>query len=122
MWATKNGHNNITVLGATGLREDHSIGNFFLLTLYAEWCNIKMVTDYGTIYNLSDTKTYETKPKQQVSIFTTQPDTRITTEGLKYPLTNQTIPMPWQGTLNQAQGDRITVTASKPGVLIYILD
>jgi thiamine pyrophosphokinase len=122
MWATKNGHNNITVLGATGLREDHSIGNFFLLTLYAEWCNIKMVTDYGTIYNLSDTKTFDTKPKQQVSIFTTQPDTRITTEGLKYPLTNQTIPMPWQGTLNQAQGDRITVTASKPGVLIYILN
>ncbi len=122
MWATENDHNNISILGATGLREDHSIGNFFLLTLYAEWCNINMVTDYGTVYNLSDSLTFNTKPKQQISIFTTHPDTRVTTKGLKYTLNNQTIPMPWQGTLNEAEANTITITTNKPGVLIYILD
>ncbi|GIS71665.1 MAG: hypothetical protein CM1200mP10_12420 [Candidatus Neomarinimicrobiota bacterium] len=39
----------VTVLGASQLREDHTIGNLILLANYSDELDINFVTDYFTI-------------------------------------------------------------------------
>ena len=49
----------ITILGATGLREDHTIGNLGLLMEYTRMFElgerkVSMVSDYGTAFAITD--------------------------------------------------------------------
>ena len=37
-WCNERGYNDIVIVGATGKREDHTIGNISLLTEYSEYC------------------------------------------------------------------------------------
>ena len=46
------GRRELTILGATGGREDHAIGNIALLADYARQADVQMVTPYG-VFNLS---------------------------------------------------------------------
>ena len=46
-WCSERGYTNIVILGATGKREDHTLGNISLLIEYSEFTSVKMVTDAG---------------------------------------------------------------------------
>ncbi len=50
----------ITILGATGKREDHTLGNLSLLTDYKESINVQLLTDYGVfVPQLEKSSIYE---------------------------------------------------------------
>lgn len=102
---------NIVILGATGKREDHTLGNISLLVDFAKTSpDIKMVTDDGCFQVLLKSSTVDAIPGQQISIFAMVPDTPIQSTNLKYPL-NGLIPTAWwQATLNEATDTSFTLT------------
>ncbi len=113
------GWTKITILGATDKREDHTIGNISLLADYAENCEVQMLTDYGVFVSIRETSSFESYPKQQVSLFSLTPETRFTTQELRYPLSEQNLSSWWQGTLNEALGDTFTIQINCGKVLIF---
>ncbi|MCD8031176.1 MAG: thiamine diphosphokinase [Bacteroides sp.] len=100
------GKKEILILGATGKREDHTLGNISLLMEYMQEAQVQMVTDYGVFTPLCDDSQVETLPGQQISLFNFGA-THLRAEGLAYPISDFT--SWWQGTLNEAQKDRITI-------------
>ena len=113
------GWNEITILGATGKREDHSLGNISLLCDYAQHVKIQMITDYGIFSPISSSALFESFASQQVSIFCLTPDTLFTFKGLKYPLTRQTIARWWQGTLNESIGNEFHIEIDCGIVIVF---
>lgn len=142
------GFDEIAILGATGLREDHTLGNISLLADYSEKLkSVCMLTDYGRIDCFSSgmsvddykaTGSDEMAPEvcttrdgkytvarfksfkgQQVSIFSLNTDCRISTMGLKYPIENKCLTSWWQGTLNESLSDDFSISIDKGRLLVY---
>lgn len=114
-FAHAHGHREILLLGATGLREDHTLGNISLLLDYASFFKrVEMLSDYGIFTPITQTTTFASDPGQQVSIFLLYPEGEISTEGLRWPIQHRKLTSWWQGTLNEALNDRFTVSLS-PG-------
>lgn len=106
----------ITILGATGLREDHTIGNISLLGQYAAErpdLPIEMQTDYGIFTPVLRHKTFNSFARQQVSIFSTTPEVPISVDGLRYPISNRCLHLWSEGTLNESLGNRFTVDGGR---------
>lgn len=104
------GKRRIAIVGATGLREDHTIGNISLLVEYARMgCDVCSFTDYGIFIPCNGTTTHKCHKGQQVSIFSiTAKD--LSAEGLRYPIYD--FNNWWQGTLNECTGDEFTINAT----------
>ena len=118
-WCINRGYKEIVILGATGKREDHTIGNISLLAEYLKEVNVKMVTDTGTITPFTESTKILSFEGQQISIFSINPETEITSVGLKYELRNLKLKNWWRATLNEALGDSVTLTFKKGPVLVY---
>ena len=115
----ENNRTEITILGTTGKREDHTLGNLSLLTDYAEKANIQMLTDYGVFTPLLKTSTMESYPGEQISIFSLNPETVFSFKDLVYPVQNRKLTSWWQGTLNEAEKDSFTIEFNKGEVLVF---
>jgi len=115
----KQGVQKLAIVGATGLREDHTIANISLLANYAKKCEIELITDYGIFSAISAATTFESFAGQQVSIFSLMPETPVSLDGLKYPLTNYCLDSWWKGTLNEAIGNRFTISFEKGEIIIF---
>jgi thiamine pyrophosphokinase len=119
-WCSEKGYNDIVILGATGKREDHTLGNISLLADYAQFVNIKMVTDTGIFYPALESSRFETFPGQQISIFSINPDTEITSSDLKYPLKKRKLRNWWEATLNEATGDSFELRFEDGKVIVFM--
>ncbi len=109
----------ITILGATGLREDHVVANISLLADYAEKMQVEMITDYGIFTAIHTTTTFESVPGQQVSIFSLTPQTRVTLDGLKYPLHEALLDSWWKGSLNESLGLHFTIAFYEGRLVVF---
>lgn len=145
------GYDEIAILGATGLREDHTLGNIALLADYAQKLkSVCLLTDYGRIdafrsgMNADDfiapgldamapevcttrdgkftVARFQSFQGQQVSIFSLTPETVISSLGLKYTLENRTLTSWWQGTLNESSGEQFSLSIDQGILLVYRLD
>ncbi len=58
-------------------------------------------------------------PGQQISIFSIDPETEVTSHGLRYPLTNTKITNWWFATLNEALGENFSLKFSKGRIIVY---
>ena len=122
----------VVILGATGRREDHALGNIFHLLDFAaevprdrsEGANrlsvpVSMVTDFGTFEPvLPPGGTWTAAAGQSVSVFAPVPGTRMTSEGLEWPLEGVALDALWRGTLNRTTGDTFTLRTTHP-ILLY---
>lgn len=104
------GWHNIAYVGATGLREDHTLGNISLLMRYFRDFGVRgvMFTDHGFFTPFHGTHTIGSFAGQQVSIFNFG-CTRIQSVGLKW--NSYAYEQWWQGTLNEALADNFTLEA-----------
>jgi len=109
----------ITILGATGKREDHTLGNLSLLINYAEITNIQLLTDYGVFNPLLSTSCLESYRGEQISIFSLEPETVFTFHNLVYPVVNRKLSSWWEGTLNEAESDTFTIDFKQGKVLVF---
>ena len=115
----------ISIVGATGKREDHTLGNISLLLDYAREasCPVTMLTDYGRFEAIFDTATLPSVPGQQISIFAFDNTLTIKSAGLKYPTDQVRFDTLWKATLNEALSSSFTLTLSHPsGVLLFFAD
>ncbi len=115
----RNGWTKITIVGATGKREDHTLGNISLLADYAENCEVQLLTDYGVFTAIQETTSFESYPEQQVSLFSLTPETLFTTKDLRFPLNEQRLSSWWPGTLNEAFGNTFTIKIDSGRVLVF---
>lgn len=122
-FAHASGYRKLLILGATGLREDHTLGNISLLLEYAPlFEQIEMLSDYGRFIPVLKSTTLPSTPGQQISIFSMYPCGEITTEGLRWPITRRRLTAWWQGSLNEALGSQFTLTLSPDAqLIIYFL-
>ena len=103
------GKKRIAIVGATGKREDHTIGNISLLMEYMRMgVEVCMYTDYGVFVPCKDTCVFECRPGQQVSIFNFTAK-GLKSKGLAYPIYDFT--SWWQGTLNRCTNTSFTIEA-----------
>ena len=119
-WCSERGYSNIIILGATGKREDHTLGNISLLVEYARIVNVKMVTDTGIFYPLLKSDQIKSFKGQQISIFSTNPETAITSSGLLYPLKNKKLKNWWEATLNEALGDYVKLDFMSGQIIVFL--
>lgn len=106
----KQGMRRIAYIGATGKREDHTLANIALMVTYYRDFGLQptMITDYGWFVVTEGNASFDTFPGQQVSIFNVSCHL-LQSEGLKWPL--YPFKELWQGTLNEAEGQRIDIKA-----------
>ncbi len=120
-WAKQQGFHDVTILGATGLREDHAIANISLLAEYErQGFTVRMVSDFGVFTPVSHTYSFPSFKGQQVSIFSLQPDVTIRSENLKYSF-DRPLRSWWCGTLNESLGEQFTLHFKKGEVVVYQL-
>ena len=111
------GKTRIAIVGATGKRDDHTLGNIALLAEYRKMgADVRSYTDYGVFIPCSDKVTFHCKKGAQVSIFNIDAK-GLAAENLAYPLYDFTAL--WQGTLNEATAEQFTVTANGD-YIVYI--
>ena len=120
-WCRRQGIKAVTILGATGKREDHTLANIALLARYNRDIRAAMVTDHGTFSIARAACEFRSVPGQQISIFSLTPDTAITSTGLKYPLSGMKLAELWQGSLNEATGNTFTLTFNAGTIVVYRL-
>lgn len=101
------GKRHIAIVGATGKREDHTVGNIGLLIEYMHaGADVRMFTDYAILIPCRHTQTFPCVAGQQISIINFSAH-GLHGKGLVYPLSDFT---KWfQGTLNECTGTEFTV-------------
>lgn len=113
----------IVILGGTGRREDHTLGNISLLadyTVQAPDFHVEMWSDYGHFEVIRDSATLPSRPGQEISLFSFDPTLKVHADGLRYPTDAVVFDTLWKATLNVAEGTSFTLTLSHPAsLLIY---
>lgn len=103
----------IDILGATGLREDHTLGNISLLAYYTTLfpkIEFRIVSDYGVFLPMRGRRSFVSYAGQQVSVFSFTPTVPVSVSGLRYPIANRCLTWLWEGTLNESLGDTFEVS------------
>ena len=120
-FCVKNGVKKAFILGATGLREDHTLANISLLASYSTKLDIEMYTNSGYFISVSESIRLKSHIGQQISIFSLTPQMPITLENLKFPLENRKLLSWWEGSLNEALGDWFGLKFTDGKFLVFLL-
>ena len=130
-WAIENltGINSITILGATGQREDHTIGNISLLMEYARTYDLEgmgiqlqMITDHATIVAVTDSVELDCGEGRQISIFSPDNNLKIISEGLRWKTDDVVFDNWWKATLNKAVQDSIKLDFSHRSIALIMMN
>jgi thiamine pyrophosphokinase len=130
-WALENVEDisQIYILGATGEREDHTIGNISLLMEYARTydlesrgINVEMVSDHATIFAVTDTCEMDCGEGRRISIFSPDNSLRIKSEGLEWPTDEVVFDNWWKATLNRASQDHVKLKFSHRSIALIMMD
>jgi len=119
-WATDNGTESVTIMGAGGGSDDHYLGNLFLILDSHYNFNIKMLTNSGR-FDLATNREFSSHPNQKVSLFCIDRDAKVSTSGLEYELNDYRFDNLYGATLNKTLGTsfRVSCNNSDTKILIY---
>ncbi len=99
----------ITVVGATGQREDHSMGNISLTMEYLKrGLEVRIFSNHGVFVPVKGNCVLTTSVGRQISIFNFGCK-QMSAEGLKYAI--RPFMSLWEGTLNEVAAEEVTITA-----------
>lgn len=130
-WIMENisGIGDIHILGATGEREDHTIGNISLLMEYTRkyelektGINLDMISDTSTIIAATDTFEMDCGTGRAISIITPDNSLRIKSSGLEWPLDDVVFDNWWKATLNRASQDTVKLAFSHRSIAVIIMN
>ncbi|MBQ6761739.1 MAG: thiamine diphosphokinase [Bacteroidales bacterium] len=117
----------IHILGATGRREDHTIGNLGLLMEYTRLfelgdIRVEMVSDYSTAFAITDSCELHLGKGRRVSVFSPDNSLTIKSKGLQWPTDAVVFDAWWPATLNRAVDDVVKLTFSHPSRALVVVD
>lgn len=130
-WAMENltDIESITILGATGQREDHTIGNISLLMEYARMYDlegmgiqVQMITDHATIVAVTDNVEMDCGEGRQISILSPDNTLRIKSEGLRWKTDDVVFDNWWKATLNVAVQDNIRLEFNHRSIALIMMN
>lgn len=117
----------IVILGATGLREDHTIGNLGLLMEYTrlfdlEDRKVSMVSDYGTAFAITDSCELHLGEGRRFSFFSADNSLKVQSKGLQWPLDGVVFDAWWKATLNRTTEPIVSLTFNHPSAALVMVD
>lgn len=119
----------IYILGASGGRPEHTIGNAGLLMEYARMfpldergVTIEAVSDYGTAFAVTDSVEIECGEGRQISVFSPDPSLKISSDGLVWPTDGVIFDNWWKGTLNRASDDKVRLDLSHRSLVLVMMN
>jgi len=117
----------IHILGATGRRADHTIGNLSLLMEYPRLFGealppIDIVSDHGTAFAVTDTIELHVGEGRRISLFSPDGSLKIKSEGLVWPTDSVVFDNWWKATLNRSNAPIVRLVFSHPSRALVILD
>ena len=117
----------IHILGATGGRADHTIGNLSLLMEYTRMFDLKdicieIVSDDGIIFPINDTIEFDCGQGREISIFSPDSTLKIKSTGLMYKTDDVVFDNWWKATLNKASEDKVRLELSHPSMALVIMN
>lgn len=114
------GFRDLVILGATGKREDHTLGNLALLADYTRKADsVKMITDYGIFQVLTASGSLPSFPGEQLSFIALTPHVKVTLKGVKYAVEEYPLTAWWQGTLNEALGESFSIAFPEGEMVLF---
>ena len=108
-YCIENNHPSVSILGATGLREDHTLGNISLMIEYFPGIDVRIISDYGMFSMARSGELVHSCAGQKISLFSIDNTTCVTSTGLKYPLNDLQLSNWYRATLNEAAADSFTL-------------
>lgn len=108
-YCIEKGYKSVSLLGATGLREDHTLGNISLITTYFPQIDVRIISDFGEFFLVRSGEEISSFVGEKISIFSIDNRTRVTSKGLKYPLKNLQLSHWYTASLNEAVSDSFTL-------------
>ena len=118
-WIEAHGGKSVIILGASGKREDHLLGNIFSILQFDTQMDMVMITDYGRFHTVHKSKVFDGIKDQKVSLFSVDQSIKISTTGLKYPLNDEVLSTLYAGTLNAMVDDQFSINISHGQILVY---
>ncbi|MBR1888257.1 MAG: thiamine diphosphokinase [Bacteroidales bacterium] len=117
----------IVILGATGLREDHTIGNLGLLMEYTRLFDlgerkVSMVSDYGTAFAITDSCELHLGEGRRFSFFSADNSLKVQSKGLQWPLDGVVFDAWWKATLNRTTEPIVSLTFNHPSAALVMVD
>lgn len=118
-YALSKGWKEIGILGASGKREDHTLGNIALLAEYHQMGAMpRMISQYGVMMPFKGLLQLKVKVLQQLSLFALS-NAPMSARGVAYPFEDRFFGALWEATLNYAQQEIIEVESAEVA-LIYV--
>ena len=119
----------ITILGATGRSEAHTIGNMSLLMQYEadfklgeKGITLQMVSDYSTMFAVSDSCELHVGQGRRISLFSPDPALKVKSEGLRWPTDEVIFDNWWKASLNKTSADAVSLRLSRPSPVLVVVD
>jgi len=121
-WAINARFDHITVVGATGKRTDHSVGNLGVLAKYYPDAIIRFVDDLGEIIYVGRELRFEGRKGDVVSLIPLSRCEGIVTEGLRYALNGEALEIGVrEGTSNVIVSSPVSIKVKKGRLLLFKL-
>jgi thiamine pyrophosphokinase len=109
----------LTVLGATGGRLDHAVGNLGLLARRALGSRLCYLGADHQIVAVAGSETLAAVPGETWSFFTFDPGINVTLDGVRWPVSGVALDIAGQPSIsNEAAADRVVVRAERGAVIV----
>jgi len=119
-WAIKEKFDHVTVIGASGKRLDHSMGNLGVLAKFYPDAVVRFVDEFGELTYVGRELTIDVKKGEIVSLIPLSRCEGIVTDGLRYALNGETLELGVRGgTSNVVTASPVSIKVKKGNLLLF---
>jgi thiamine pyrophosphokinase len=121
-WAIQSKYDHIMVVGASGKRLDHTVGNLGVLPKFYPDAIITLVDDSGELCYVGREYSFEAEKGDVVSLIPLNRCEGVSTSGLKYPLEGEVLELGVrEGTSNVVVASPVSIKVKKGHLLLFKL-
>ncbi|NOZ12283.1 MAG: thiamine diphosphokinase [Acidobacteria bacterium] len=122
IFCEEEGISTVILLGATGKRPDHTLGNLSVLLRHDRKLSLRILTPESEIFIVRKTLELKGIPGQAVSLVPMGEAIQVSTTGLKYPLNSETLRFgEREGTSNEFSSSRCSISLSGGVLFVFRL-